>query len=144
MQDPYGGNNGGGYQGGYPGGGNPAGGYPGGQPGGQPDPYAEPAGRPRRPRREGESQERWALVIHTVADIAAGFLGLWILLYLLDANQSNIFVTFVESVADWLAGWAQDIFTMDSEGVRVFLNYGLPAVIYLGIGHGLAARVRRL
>ena len=139
MQDPYG-NNGGGYPGGHPGAGHPGGGYP----GGQPDPYAEPVGRPRRQRREGESQERWALVIHTVADIAAGFLGLWILLYLLEANQSNIFVTFVESVADWLAGWAQDIFTMDSEGLRVFLNYGLPAVIYLGIGHGLAARVRRL
>jgi hypothetical protein len=28
--------------------------------------------------------------------------------------------------------------------VRVFLNYGLPAVIYLLIGHGISARIRRL
>ncbi|MGW8380875.1 hypothetical protein [Streptomyces sp. ODS28] len=127
--DPYRGGPHGGHQGPYP-----------AEPAPPPPPYAEQ----RRPRREGEGADRAALVIHTIADIAAGFLGLWILLYLLEANQSNIFVTFVESVADWLAGWSQDIFTMDTEGLRVLLNYGLPAIIYLGIGHGLAARIRRL
>ncbi|MBL1100913.1 hypothetical protein JK363_30450 [Streptomyces sp. 205] len=84
------------------------------------------------------------MVIHTVADIAAGFLALWILLYLLDANQANVFVDFVHGMADWLAWWSQDIFTMDTENVRVFFNYALPAVIYLAIGHGAAAWVRRL
>ncbi|MCC4316069.1 hypothetical protein LL584_12205 [Streptomyces malaysiensis subsp. malaysiensis] len=87
---------------------------------------------------------RTALVIHSLADIAAIFLGLWILLYMLDANQANVFVDFVHGVADWLAGWSQDVFTMDTEGVRVFLNYALPAVIYLAIGHGAAAWIRRL
>lgn len=94
--------------------------------------------------RDGAGANRAALVIHTIADIAAGFLGLWILLYLLDANQANVFVGFVHGMADWLAGWSQDIFTMETEGLRVFLNYGLPAVIYLLLGHGTAARVRRL
>ncbi|MGW7465886.1 hypothetical protein ACWGJT_14560 [Streptomyces xantholiticus] len=93
---------------------------------------------------DGSAVRRAALVIHTVADIAAVFLGLWILLYLLEANQGNVFVGFVEGVADGLAWWSQDIFTMDTDGVRVLLNYGLPAVIYLLIGHGVAARVRRL
>ncbi|MGW3623679.1 hypothetical protein [Streptomyces sp. NPDC000880] len=93
---------------------------------------------------DGDGANRAALVIHTIADIAAGFLGLWILLYLLDANQGNVFVGFVHGMADWLAGWSQDIFTMETEGLRVFLNYGLPAVIYLLLGHGIAARVRRL
>lgn len=83
------------------------------------------------------------MVIHTVADVAAGLLGLWILLYLLDANQGNIFVSFVRGMANFLAGWSQDIFTMNNEAVRVFFNYGLPAVIYLALGHGLAARIRR-
>ncbi|MGP3980408.1 hypothetical protein [Streptomyces sp. KR80] len=95
-------------------------------------------------RRDGEGRNRAALIIHTIGDIAAGFLGLWILLYLLEANQGNVFVGFVESVASWLAGWAQDIFTMETEGLRVLLNYGLPAVIYLLLGHGIAARMRRL
>ncbi|MEV4915762.1 hypothetical protein AB0K47_02925 [Streptomyces tirandamycinicus] len=97
-----------------------------------------------RPNRDGAGANRAALVIHTIADIAAGFLILWILLYLLGANEGNVFVGFVHDVSDWLAGWSQDIFTMDSEGLRVILNYGLPAVIYLLLGHGIAARVRRL
>lgn len=97
-----------------------------------------------RRNRDGGGANRAALVIHTIADIAAGFLGLWILLYLLEANQGNIFVGFVQGMADWLAGWSQDIFTMEVEGLRVLLNYGLPAVIYLLLGHGIAARIRRL
>ncbi|MBA2947397.1 hypothetical protein H1V43_20335 [Streptomyces sp. PSKA54] len=84
------------------------------------------------------------MIIHTIADIAAAFLALWIVLYLLDANRANVFVGFVHDVADFLAGWSQDIFTMETEGLRVLLNYGLPAVIYLLIGHGLAARLRRV
>ncbi|KUL48393.1 hypothetical protein ADL28_29540 [Streptomyces violaceusniger] len=39
---------------------------------------------------------------------------MWILLYMLDANQANVFVDVVHGVADWLAGWSQDIFTMDA------------------------------
>ncbi|MDI3407019.1 hypothetical protein QIS96_24795 [Streptomyces sp. B-S-A6] len=93
-------------------------------------------------RNEGTGR-KVALAICTVADIAAGFLGLWILLFLLEANQGNGFVEFVHDMADWLGGWAQDIFTMDTEGLRVILNYGLPAVIYLGLGHGIAARLNR-
>ncbi|AJT68879.1 hypothetical protein T261_7281 [Streptomyces lydicus] len=72
------------------------------------------------------------------------FLGLWILLYLLDANQGNVFVQFVQGMADSLAWWARDIFTMDTEGLRVVLNCGLPAAIYLLAGHLIAGRVRRL
>ncbi|BDM73662.1 hypothetical protein HEK616_71490 [Streptomyces nigrescens] len=97
-----------------------------------------------RRSRDGSGANRTALVIHTIADIAAGMLGLWILLYLLEANRGNVFVGFVHGMADWLAGWSQDIFTMDTEGLRVFLNFGLPAVIYLLVGHGIAARIRRL
>lgn len=123
---------------------------PGHQGGGPPPPpdygYNQPPAprRERRPRGDGEGARRAALIIHTIADIAAVILGLWILLYMLEANQANPFVEFVKSSADWLAAWAQDIFTMESEGLRVFFNYGLPALIYLLIGHGISARVRRL
>ncbi|MCF1644180.1 hypothetical protein [Streptomyces indiaensis] len=86
---------------------------------------------------------RTALIICTIADIAAALLGLWIVLYLLDANQANAFVGFVHGAADWLSGWAQNIFTMDTEGLRIVLNYGLPAVVYLLIGHGIAGRINR-
>ncbi|MFI9026872.1 hypothetical protein [Streptomyces sp. NPDC053560] len=112
---------------------------------GQPQPPYDdrPRERYRRPR-DGAGTARTALIVHTIADIAAGFLVLWILLYLLGANQANVFVDFVESVAGGLAWWSQDIFTMDTEGLRVVLNHGLPAVIYLLVGHGIAARTRRL
>nr|WP_202509627.1 hypothetical protein [Streptomyces sp. SID5643] len=103
--------------------------------------------QPRPPDRTARNQataRRAALTICTIADIAAGLLGLWIVLYLLDANQGNPFVEFVHGTADWLSGWAQDIFTMNTEGLRVVLNHGLPAVIYLLIGHGIAARINRV
>ncbi|GES31745.1 hypothetical protein San01_42320 [Streptomyces angustmyceticus] len=114
-------------------------------PGNQPFDYYAPSDPYRSERhRDGSAARRSALIIHTIADIAAVFLGLWILLYLLEANRANVFVGFVQGVADFLAWWSQDIFTMDAEGFRVFLNYGLPAVIYLLVGHGIAARLRRL
>lgn len=106
-------------------------------------PALRPAATPERSQRNPDTARRAALTICTIADIAAGLLGLWIVLYLLDANQGNTFVEFVHGSADWLSGWAQGIFTMDTEGLRVLLNYGLPAVLYLLLGHGIAARLNR-
>ncbi|MDI3409345.1 hypothetical protein [Streptomyces cavernicola] len=106
---------------------------------------AYPAGPARRERpRDGSGQRHAALLIQSIGDVAAAFLGLWILLYLLDANRANPFVGFVQGTAEWFGWWAQDIFTMDVEGLRVLLNYGLPAVIYLALGHGIATWMRRL
>ncbi|QOV35575.1 hypothetical protein IM697_36875 [Streptomyces ferrugineus] len=96
-----------------------------------------------RPRDNRATARRTAVTICTIADVSAGLLGLWIVLYLLDANQGNAFVEFVRGSANLLSGWARDIFTMDTEGLRVILNYGLPAVLYLLLGHGIAARLNR-
>ncbi|WP_405589029.1 hypothetical protein [Streptomyces sp. NBC_01092] len=96
-----------------------------------------------RPARNQDTARRAALTICTIADVSAGLLGLWIVLYLLDANQGNAFVAIVHESADLLSGWARDIFTMDTEGLRVVLNCGLPAVLYLLLGHGIAARLNR-
>nr|WP_128434651.1 hypothetical protein [Streptomyces cyaneus] len=104
--------------------------------------YDQSAG-PDRTARNQAAARRTALTICTIADVAAGVLGLWIVLFLLDANQGNAFVEFVHGAADWLGGWAQDIFTMDTEGLRVILNYGLPAALYLLLGHGIAVRLNR-
>ncbi|MFE7707573.1 hypothetical protein ACFU6I_17595 [Streptomyces sp. NPDC057486] len=99
-------------------------------------------GSPRSVHRQG-APRRVALAVRTIADIAAGCLALWVLLYLLGANQANVFVAFVHGAADLLAWWSQDIFTMDTEGLRIILNYGLPAVMYMLIGHGIAARLNQ-
>lgn len=78
-----------------------------------------------------------------IADVAALILGLWILMYLLDANRANALVSFVQDAARWLAGWSHDLFTFDEEWARVVAGYGLAAVVYLAIGHLFASRLRR-
>lgn len=84
-----------------------------------------------------------ATIIVVVADVMAGILGLWILMSLLDANQGNDLVSAVRDAAGWLAGWSHDLFTMDTDWLRTVLNYGLPAVVYLFIGHAIASRIGR-
>ncbi|MET8680419.1 hypothetical protein ABZW18_23250 [Streptomyces sp. NPDC004647] len=105
------------------------------------EPAASPSGGVTRSPR---GADRAALTIHTIADIAAGILILWILMYVLEANQANGLVSFVQDAANWLAGWSQDLFTMETDWLRVLLNYGIPAGLYLLIGHKLAARLRGL
>ncbi|MGH3311871.1 MAG: hypothetical protein ACRDP3_15005 [Streptomyces sp.] len=90
-----------------------------------------------------ESSSKWAaFVVHTIADIAAAFVGLWIVLYLFGASQANLFVQYVQDMAYWIAGWSQNISTVENEHLRLVLNYGLPALVYLFIGHGIAAKIR--
>ncbi|MFD8570036.1 hypothetical protein [Streptomyces sp. NPDC057694] len=89
--------------------------------------------------RSGNSAAR-AIVV--VADIMALILGLWILMYLLDANRGNDLVQFIHNAANWLAGWSRDLFTFDEAWARVVAGYGLAAVVYLAIGHAIAGRLR--
>ncbi len=82
-------------------------------------------------------------VIAVVADVMAAILGLWILMYLLDANRANDLVQWIHSAANWLAGWSRDLFTFDRAWARVVAGYGLAAVVYLFVGHALANRMHR-
>ncbi|MEU8591230.1 hypothetical protein AB0C59_30130 [Streptomyces sp. NPDC048664] len=82
-------------------------------------------------------------VIAAVADVMAFILGLWIVMYLLDANRANELVRFVHGAADWLAGWSHDLFTFDEAWARVVAGYGLAAVVYLFVGHAIAGRMHR-
>src|SRR5207253_4911113 len=78
----------------------------------RPQAYDQPPGRSHSHQRDRTGTRRAALAVQTIADVAAGFLFLWILLHLLGANEGNVFVEFVRGTANWLAGWSQDIFTM--------------------------------
>ncbi|MFI6348762.1 hypothetical protein [Streptomyces sp. NPDC050560] len=82
-------------------------------------------------------------VIAAIADVMAFVLGLWILMYLLDANRGNDLVQFVHDAASWLAGWSHDLFTFDEDWARVVAGYGLAAVVYLAVGHIVAGRLHR-
>ncbi|MER7955290.1 MULTISPECIES: hypothetical protein [unclassified Streptomyces] len=91
--------------------------------------------------RSGTTQT--ARVIAVVADIMAGLIILWILMYLLEANRANALVGFVQDSARWLAAWSYDLFTFDEAWARVVTGYGLAAVVYLAIGHAVAGSLRR-
>ncbi|GGW30783.1 hypothetical protein GCM10010320_07450 [Streptomyces caelestis] len=91
--------------------------------------------------RNGANQA--GTIIAVVADIMALILGLWILMYLLDANRANDFVQFIHDAARWLAGWSHDLFTFDEAWARVVAGYGLAAVVYLFVGHAIANRAHR-
>jgi hypothetical protein len=84
-----------------------------------------------------------ARIVAVVADVIAFIIGLWILMYLLDANRANDLVEFVRATARWLAGWSHDLFTFDEEWARVVSGYGLAAVVYLFLGHAGARALRR-
>ncbi|MFF8604919.1 hypothetical protein ACF06X_03200 [Streptomyces sp. NPDC015346] len=92
-------------------------------------------------RRSNTTQA--ARVIIVVADVMAAIIGLWILMYLLDANRANGFVEFIRDLAGWLAGWSHDLFTFDEAWARVVAGYGLAAVVYLVVGHMVAGRLLR-
>ncbi|PVD10673.1 hypothetical protein [Streptomyces sp. CS207] len=93
------------------------------------------------PRTRSGSSAGTAVAV--VADLMAGVLGLWILMYLLEANRANDLVQFVHEVADVLAGWSRDLFTFDEAWARVVAGYGLAAVVYLFVGHAIAGRLGR-
>ncbi|WP_328772023.1 hypothetical protein [Streptomyces sp. NBC_00286] len=93
------------------------------------------------PSRSRSNQAGRAIAI--VADIMASILGLWILMYLLDANRANDFVQFIQDAARWLAGWSHDLFTFDEGWARVVAGYGLAAIVYLFVGHVIANRMYR-
>ncbi|WP_077796010.1 hypothetical protein [Streptomyces sp. JHA26] len=90
-------------------------------------------------RYHGSSSAGRAVAI--VADVTAFILGLWIVMYLLDANRANDLVRFVHDAADVLAGWSRDLFTFDEAWARVVAGYGLAAVVYLFVGHAIANRL---
>ncbi|MCX4535395.1 hypothetical protein OHA79_16545 [Streptomyces sp. NBC_00841] len=92
---------------------------------------------------KGTRSSTAARVIAVVADVMAAIIGLWILMYLLDANRANDLVDFVRGTAHWLAGWSYDLFTFDEAWARVVAGYGLAAVVYLFVGHAVAGRIRR-
>ncbi|RST06938.1 hypothetical protein EF910_08120 [Streptomyces sp. WAC07149] len=94
-----------------------------------------------RVRSRGSSQAGRAVAV--VADVLAFVIGLWILLYLLEANQANGLVGAVHDAAAWLARWSYDLFTFSREWIQVVVGYGIAAVVYLLVGHAVAGWLYR-
>ncbi|WP_174856206.1 MULTISPECIES: hypothetical protein [Streptomyces] len=84
-----------------------------------------------------------AFAVAALANLAVVVIVLWILLYLLGANQDNGFVDFIHDAASWLAGWSRDMFEVSPDWWRVTLNYGIAAVVYAAVGNVVAGALRR-
>jgi len=91
--------------------------------------------------RRGSWDNGLAAIIWIIAVIAAFFLILHIIFVLFEANAGNALVDFVSDVANALAWIFRDLFTPDDEKLRVFLNFGLAAIIYLALGRIVARAI---
>ena len=114
--------------------------------------------RPRRPGTDGEQpsvgrqlREGWRRVVGAIATavvilsvIIAVFLALHIVFEVFDANKDNGIVEFVNGWATDLAYGFRDLFVPKDAAIRVTVNYGLAAVVYLVAGRVLAGIIRRL
>lgn len=113
--------------------------------------------RPRRPGERAEPsvgkklREGWHRVVNGIAAavmilavVIAVVLALHIVFEVFDANKHNGIVQFINGWATGLAYGFRDLFVPKDAAVRVTVNYGLAAVVYLVAGRVLAGVIRRL
>lgn len=114
--------------------------------------------RPRRPDADKKEpsvgkqlREGWQRVVNAIATavvilsvVIAVFLALHIVFEVFDANKQNGIVEFVNGWATDLAYGFRDLFVPKDAAIRVTVNYGLAAVVYLVAGRILAGIIRRL
>ena len=84
-----------------------------------------------------------ARVITTIASIVAAIIVAGILLKVLNANASNDIVRWVLDAASWLVGPFKGLFTIHNADMRVIVNWGLAAVVYLLIARLIARLLMR-
>lgn len=114
--------------------------------------------RPRRPGADKQEpsvgkqlREGWQRVVGAIATgvvilsvVIAVFLALHIVFEVFEANEKNGIVEFVNGWATDLAYGFRDLFVPKDATIRVTVNYGLAAVVYLLAGRILAGIIRRL
>jgi hypothetical protein len=94
-------------------------------------------------RRGFAARASVARVVTLIGSIVAGILVAGILLIVLDANPANDIVNWVTDAARWLAGPFHDLFKLDNPEVRVAVNWGIAAVVYMVIARLIARLLLR-
>lgn len=84
-----------------------------------------------------------ARLIRIIAGIVFGVIALGIVLVLLSANPHNQIVSDIHDAAKWLVGPFGNLFAVHGPKLGTLLNWGLAAIVYLGIGHALATAIAR-
>jgi hypothetical protein len=69
--------------------------------------------------------------------LCALILVVWFVLYLFDASGNSV-VTWFHQAADWLSGWSRGLFgDVHNSKLHALLVFGLPALVYAGVGNTL-------
>jgi hypothetical protein len=84
-----------------------------------------------------------ASVVGLVSVVVALILVLYIVLVVFKANPKNVIVHDIKDIARPLAWVFKNLFTPKSPRVRVLVNYGIAAIVYLAVGR-LIVRVLRV
>jgi hypothetical protein len=84
-----------------------------------------------------------ATLVGLASVVAAVILVLYIVLVVFKANPRNVIVRDIRHVARPLAWVFKDLFTPKSYRLRVLVNYGIAAIVYLLVGR-LIVRVLNL
>jgi hypothetical protein len=100
------------------------------------------------PRRGGRVAAYGALgvlarVIELAVAVVAVIIAVGVLLVVLEANRANDIVAAILDAARWLVGPFRDFFTIDDPKLEVAVNWGLALVVYVVVGRGIAALLRR-
>jgi hypothetical protein len=72
-----------------------------------------------------------ARIITAVAAIAAAIIVLAIVLHILGAKASNGIVSAIHDAGSWLSSWSHGIFSIHNGDVRMAVNWGIAALVYL-------------
>ncbi|QLY29130.1 hypothetical protein [Nocardia huaxiensis] len=84
-----------------------------------------------------------ARIIAGVGGLFALIEGVYILLLVFDADQSNRFFTFIKGLAEPLALFFPGLFHTGNGDLDIVLNYGLAAVFWLAVTGFIARLVSR-
>ncbi len=117
-------------------------------------PAVDPDGRPvtvsRRQARQDASGRAPLLedglpvrVVQLALSIVLSIIVAGILLVVFKANPANSIVSEVHSWASWLAGPFDGMFSFKNPNDAIAVNWGIAAVVYLGIGALIARLIGR-
>lgn len=95
-------------------------------------------------RAAGKGLGLVARVIVLIASLVFLIIALGILLIVLDANSGNAVVQAVTSVARFLVGPFDGLFTFRDSQLETAINWGIAAFVWLIVGTLLAGLLRRI
>jgi predicted membrane protein len=88
-----------------------------------------------------KAREGAARAISILTTVIVLFIVTGIILFVLEANQSNDIVSVINDVAKFFVGPFENLFTLDEQKVEVAVNWGLGALVYAIVGRILARLV---